>query len=249
MNYQKLHDAIISRANLRDYDSTIHHNHHIIPIHEDSESKETVPLTLKEHYIIHFIRYKITGTIGNKLAYCLLRNLSTKYTREEYLKICSDAGKIGGRATKDNNLGIFSPNYDRSSQSKLNWENGIGLAGIPLEKKIETGKKIGKSTKENNLGIFSPDYINYHREYWVRVNGSKGGIVCRDEKRGMFAISKEEKIENAKKYGKIGGKVVGSLPWWTNGTINKRSKTSPGSEWIPGMTKIPTSEWKVKSNG
>jgi hypothetical protein len=52
MNYELLHDVIIDRARDRTYNNLIHHKHHIIPIHEDSNSIETVPLTFKEHYVI-----------------------------------------------------------------------------------------------------------------------------------------------------------------------------------------------------
>lgn len=40
MNYQKIHDLIISRAKEREYVKGVHQLHHIIPKHEDESSTE-----------------------------------------------------------------------------------------------------------------------------------------------------------------------------------------------------------------
>ena len=122
MNYNLLHDSIINRARIREYDSNVHHKHHIIPRHEDPLSEETVPLTIKEHYIIHLLRWKITGTLGNKLAYSFMRGIGTIQTQKE---MASLGGKKGGKITKESNKGIFDPSYDRGKQSKDNWKNGV----------------------------------------------------------------------------------------------------------------------------
>jgi hypothetical protein len=49
----------------------------------------------------------------------------------------SNAGKIGGKTTKENKLGIFSPDYDRTPAA------------------IEGGKKGGSTCKTKKLGLFS----------------------------------------------------------------------------------------------
>ena len=74
MNYNKIHDAIIDRARERVRDSSLYQNHHIIPLHEDKNSTDTVPLTIKEHYVVHHLRWKMVGTPGNLLAYRLIKN-------------------------------------------------------------------------------------------------------------------------------------------------------------------------------
>lgn len=115
MNYLLIHNSIINRAKLRIYNSKIYQNHHIIPICEDVSSMETVPLTPKEHRIIHFLRYKMGFSLGNLKAYYLLKG---NPEIEVNLLICSLAGKIGGKITKENKLGIFSDFWDRSAHSK-----------------------------------------------------------------------------------------------------------------------------------
>jgi len=54
------------------------------------------------------------------------------------------------------------------------------------ENQSNAGKIGGKITRENNLGIFAPDY---DRTPTARLAGklSTGGVVCRDNKIGMFA--------------------------------------------------------------
>lgn len=62
MNYQKLHDSIIIRAQSRTLPSDIYiEKHHIIPKSMGgSNSKDNlVKLTAREHYIIHWLLYKI----------------------------------------------------------------------------------------------------------------------------------------------------------------------------------------------
>lgn len=69
MNYKHIHDAIIHRARLRKYVRNEHHLHHVIPKHEDPTSTDVVPLTTKEHTLVHRLRFKFIGTLGNYLAW------------------------------------------------------------------------------------------------------------------------------------------------------------------------------------
>lgn len=73
MNYIRIHNNILNNTLGRIYDATIHHRHHIIPEHEDPNSVDLAIVTIKEHAILHYLRWKITGTSGNRSAYYLLR--------------------------------------------------------------------------------------------------------------------------------------------------------------------------------
>ena len=96
MNYNKIHDAIIDRARERVSDSSLYHNHHIIPLHEDETSTETVPLTIKEHYVVHHLRWKMVGTPGNLLAYRLIKN--GEQDPEAWLEFRREAARKGAAA-------------------------------------------------------------------------------------------------------------------------------------------------------
>lgn len=56
---------------------------------------------------------------------------------------------------------------------------------------------------------------------------------------GGLSIPREQLSE----MGKVGGSVVGKMPYWTDGKKNKRSYECPGEGWRRGMTK------KKKGNG
>jgi len=230
MNYKKLHDSIISRAENRIYNKAIHQKHHIVPIHECAESTDIVYLTFKEHYIVHLLRWKFIKTIGNFKAYAFMRGLKNNETHK---RICSEAGKIGGKVTKNSNLGIFSKSYDRSEQTNINWANGayknndysiISVLG-------------GKTTKRNKLGIFDP--ANQHmRTDWAKLgadalvtSGNRSGIYAKEWRNANPEIA----TEILSKGGKAGGKITGKMFWWNNGTENKRAIHCPGDGWVRGM--------------
>lgn len=225
MNYTAIHDSIIDRARPRQYDKSIHHLHHIIPVHENLESEEVVPLTLKEHWVVHRLRFKMIGTIGNYLAWCMLKG----HSRE----ICSAAGKIGGKITRQNKLGIFSDSYDRSATSRHNWQSGR-MDHIDF---TTLGARAGATTRANGSGIFRPD-LQYLRSDWARhaaaqlwESGIRNGFVSDEYRR-----NNTEKIkQDAAKGGKIGGSIVGKMMWWNDGTSNRRCMDCPGEGWVRGM--------------
>ena len=99
MNYNKIHDAIIDRARERVSDSSLYHNHHIIPLHEDETSTETVPLTIKEHYVVHHLRWKMVGTPGNLYAYRLIKN--GEQDPEAWVEFCRENIKKGAGAWQE----------------------------------------------------------------------------------------------------------------------------------------------------
>lgn len=90
MNYHLIHDKIIHRGLSRIPTSNIkYEKHHIIPRCEGGAPQGTITyLTVKEHRIVHKIRYLIYGNIGNLFAYYLMKN-GRKFRTKEYYKIRS----------------------------------------------------------------------------------------------------------------------------------------------------------------
>jgi len=239
MNYARIHDALIQRARDRVYNSSIHHKHHIIPRHEDTSSTEVVPLTFKEHAIIHHLRWKLTGTIGNKLAYFAMKNI-TLSRREFMLLSASVGGKIGGATTKSTSVGIFDPTWCRATQNLINIEAGIKQVGsFTYEESVVYGQLGGAQTRRAGTGIYRED-LQYLRSEWAQIgamalekSGNRGGICSKE-----WRLSNPEKIrELAATGGRIGGKIVGSMLWWNDGEFNKKSNSCPGSGWLRGLIK------------
>lgn len=239
MNYLKIHNYIISNAKSRIYDDTIHQLHHIEPKHENPNSIETVPLTLKEHYIIHYLRYKIGFGIGNKLAYHLMRNISVKYSLKELKELASLAGKKGGKITKQNMSGIFSKDYSRSAETKRRHFEKILIP--PLKGNSLLAKLYGKLSVLSKKGIHNPNYdrSNNSKQLWksgrmdnvrehLKNNAKSGGTKCKQSLKGIH------NPEKRKEYAKLGGAVSGKLFHWTDGKTNKKSLISPGHGWRRG---------------
>jgi hypothetical protein len=243
MNYQHIHDLIISRAKSRQKDNTKYQNHHIIPIHEDPFSTETVPVTLKEHRILHLLRWKFVGSLGNKIAYNLMKGFTSI---DVQLEVCSIAGKLGGKVTKDNKLGIFSDEWDRSSETKNRWRTGI--INVDMFNGYEHCSMAGKVTKDNKLGIFSDEWdrSSASKKIWDDLSVSERQY--RAEKNAEYAAMGGQKSkelgtnftswdkEKHKAVCSKGGKTAGKIPMWTDGVINKRSYTCPGEGFRRGMT-------------
>ncbi len=236
MDYDKIHTRFIqSWRNRKLREDTLYCRHHIIPIHEDPESTDVVYITYREHAFAHHLRYMFTGTVGNYIAWKALAGLIG--IEEKTLLLCSMGGAKGGATTKENSLGIFSPSYDRSAQSRKNHQNGIGLCAIPIPQRLANSAKGGVTTRVNQSGIFREDLQKFRSEWAsnaanaLTASGNRGGI-CSVKWR---EDNPERLLELSSKGGKIGGAIVGSMLWWNDGTTNKKSNDPPGDGWVRGM--------------
>lgn len=163
MNYHLIHDKIIHRGLSRTKShQEKYERHHIYPKCEGGHfNGSLVYLTTKEHRIIHKIRYRLYGNIGNLLAYNLMKK-GRKLQSKVYYKILSSyahekfknrdpvayknrqtkSGIIGGNKCRDKMLGFF----------KLS------------EEEMQSNRKKGcHTTTTNKLGMFSDEYREKHR--------------------------------------------------------------------------------------
>lgn len=195
---------------------------------------ESDALTLEKQLIDEYGRIGIdsNGILTNRMPGGILEN----YSRE----LQSVAGSIGGNATKLNKSGIFSATYDRSSQTKKNWENCL-YDHIDF---TERGSKCGKNTRDLELGIFRKD-LQHLRSDWAKLgaealnaSGNRSGCCSPDwlKIEGNRIKLSESMKKHREKFSLI-AKKLGSLPWWTNGIVNKRSDACPGEDFYRGMTK------------
>jgi hypothetical protein len=99
----------------------------------------------------------------------------------------------------------------------------------------ETKRKISQSNKGKILGPLSDEH---RRKVSESLMGEKNPFYGKKHdpelmKQISFKISKTKKGKRPKNFEKNIESFVGSF-WWNNGTINKRSKTCPGNNWVKG---------------
>jgi hypothetical protein len=162
MNYQKIHDNIIFRAKNRPISIDVYYeNHHILPKCEGGlKTGETVKLTLKEHRLIHLLRYKITGVFGNINAFNWMTQ-SENAKRNNSI----EAAKISHKKFKERDPQGY---YIRQSNSGViggnkAFQNKKGFHSIPEEEMVKIRLKGTKTIVDNKLGMFSDEYRDKHK--------------------------------------------------------------------------------------
>lgn len=250
MNYQSIHDAIIMRAKSTKYDSKLHQLHHVIPRHEDPNSVEVVPLTMKEHRLVHKLRWKFNESVGNLHAYRLMGGVLTV---EQHRLIAIKGGLKGGATTKGMGLGIFNESWDRSAETKRRWKEGIINRETIVDSMLrdDRASKMGRKVADNKLGIFSPEWdrSESNRKYWRSLSPEEkeirnllmgnvaglGGLTSKEKKAGIHSLTPEQQRINASK----GGKAMKGRQCYTNGVINIKIKKdeAPPIDFWPGMTR------------
>ena len=136
------------------------------------------------------------------------------------LKICRNAGKIGGRKsgkiTKELGLGIFGRTKeqrveDARNASKRAKELGVGIFGLEKEQLSKNGKKGSKRAKELGVGIFglTPEQRSENSKKAGKIGGKKGAKRVKELGVGIFALNTEQLSKNGKK----GGEKTNSQKW------------------------------------
>ena len=84
MNYDRIYDAIITRAKSRDMLDTYYETHHIIPrcLGGDNDSDNLVNLTFREHYIAHWLLSKIHNDYRLASAFNMMCSASSNQHRD-----------------------------------------------------------------------------------------------------------------------------------------------------------------------
>jgi len=98
----------------------------------------------------------------------------------------------GGQGVSGRVVGEIQREKMRTYHKKVNHKE-LCPKFFSKENQSSAGKKGGSSTKKNKKGIFSPDY---DRTATAKKAGklSTGGLICRDNKLGMFANPDSMKI-------------------------------------------------------
>lgn len=173
MNYEKIHNSIIEKARNRvTQESLYYESHHIIPMCEGGAlDGETVKLTLREHMIIHKLRYFITGVAGNLYAYNLM-----KYGEAARRKNSSLAAKMTHIKAKKENPDLYRETQKRRgiAGGQKSLEEKSGFLSMS-EEELSISRASGRKTLiDNKIGMFSDEYRKKHRDKMkkkVMING------------------------------------------------------------------------------
>jgi hypothetical protein len=138
MNYQKIHDAIITRA--RDRILTGYkEKHHVIPLSLGGEDRNynKVSLTASEHYIIHLLLAKIHGGVMVS-AFKKMRHLTSNppnnkefAARRELL--CTTAGEKAKDPQKRKNHSLKMKGRNHTESTKLSISNSMTGENNPMK--------------------------------------------------------------------------------------------------------------------
>ena len=157
MNYQKLYNAIIERANNRILDKNIYaEKHHIIPqsMGGTNISENIVRLTAKEHFVAHHLLWKIYKNPQMTKAFMLMCNIKRdgikyKVSAKEYSILKEEFSRAQSKAIKSrpaNNLGKTLSQEWRDNISKGLTGHGRGNGG-------SSGFRGKHHTEENKKAI------------------------------------------------------------------------------------------------
>lgn len=237
MNYQKIYNQLIEKRqqniltkNKNDPNWIYNERHHIIPkcLGGTDDKSNLVNLTAREHFIAHYLLWKIYPCDGTLLAFymfkkgnndsCVKRNFknsklyeSARLAYHEW-NVRVHTGKkqspeqIANRVKK--NTGKKRTEETKKLMSKHCW-----CKGKKLSNEIKT--KISLRTKE------AMQKIDPERK---KLMAQKNSMAHKGKK-----LSNETKNKMSKS--RIG------LHWWNNGVISIQRKEYPGEGWFKGPIK------------
>lgn len=186
MNYNSIHDSIIRRAKSRTLDpKTYYERHHITPKCEGGDlNGELVSLTIKEHRLVHYLRYKITKNVGNLRAYYMMTNR----TAESVSLQASEAARARHALAKEQNYTEYLEKQrmaGRKAGAKC-FENTLGFHAMSYEQRSEIGRRAGTKLATNKIGMFSDEYRVSHAASLCKPINTPDGIFGSSKEAAEF---------------------------------------------------------------
>lgn len=188
---------------------------------------------------------------SSKIIKTLIKNDGIESFIIEKILICNDARIYEKRYLKKsfNLLG-----KERFLQVFLNRNIAPGIINTPESLMKANSKEKRRKLSEAAIKRIQNKTHNFqlnnykHSEEWhakiqIRMRGAKN--PSKDPELVKKRITDEYRTKQAN--GSRGNKNVRGKIWWNNGTTRKRSKETPGEEWVKGYRIIPVYEGvKVK---
>ena len=126
---------------------------------------------------------------------------------------------------------------------RKNYEMGIGLGSMSLERRTEISKKNGKASYERGVGVHG-----FTKERRVEI-GKKGGKITKELGLGIHGRTKEQRVKDARKAGKIGGSKSGKIMKELGLGIHGRTKEQIKKDSNLGGKRASSQKWLCLETG
>lgn len=240
MNYSRIYEALIARAQSRPRPEGYVERHHILPrcMGGSDDESNLVALTAREHYVAHLLLANMYPRVpGLWVAIHIMsgKNIDrvSSWWYRKVREICLPAwvetgrsngkvsGRINGKKAFELKIGIHDPEMQLKNSKaggkiwgKKSFELKVGIHASGV------ASSGGKKATELKLGIhgLTKEQRSVNGKKFGAIGGKKGGkrggeISGRkmfEQKKGVHNRTKEQMSERGKKGGKIGGKVSGA---------------------------------------
>lgn len=199
MNYKRIHDQIIDRAKSRTLPKdTYTERHHIVPrcLGGNNSKDNLVQLTAREHYIIHWLLYKIHKT--PKLAYAWhMMGIESPTTKRYNSYTFEYARKISSTYSSILFSGSGNPMYNKTHSSEVKKKLSESKLGKPSWNK---GIKCPTNKSSWNKGIPCSEEVKI--KISLKTTGAKRSIETK-KKQSIAAIGKPKSIMTKQKMSEI----------------------------------------------
>lgn len=154
MNYKKLYDSIVTKAQLRYKPDGYYETHHIIPrsLGGSDDTENLVCVTAKEHFILHYLLTKITeGDDRRKMLHAFMLMAGSNENQDRYINSrLYDSKKIEfAESQRQRFTGVLKTEEHKQKISKT-------LTGKVTSE--ETKQKQSESASRRKRKPFSPEY-------------------------------------------------------------------------------------------
>lgn len=208
MNYLKIHESIVQRSKSRDKPECYCELHHIIPksMGGDDSNENLTYLTAREHFIVHWLLYKIHKNRSMALAFFSMSkpvgngrtrytSRSFKYAREAGIKAISDM-KTGKNHHMYGLKGLENPNFGSKRSEKTKQKLSEIAKKRDRSKNGMCRKVICLTTGEifSSLSSAKDKYKKGNISYALKTGGTCSGMQFAYLDENMKPIPFKEKL-------------------------------------------------------
>ena len=226
MNYQKIYNQLIEKRrrfpltkNKKDTNYIYCEAHHIVPkcLNGTDDPNNIINLTAREHFIAHYLLWKIYPCDGTLLAFYMFKKGNPHSCVKRDFK--------NSRLYETARLAYHEWNV-RCHTGKTAWNKGMSGQYTQKKRTAEQRKRISEGRKKS-------DKCKGHAPW----NKGKTGLQTWTEQQRQTIIQKLKGKKRSKEAKQKYSQSRIGLHWWNNGKIAIQRRECPGPEWKRGNLK------------